>query len=112
MDRTAKTRQRGLKGFLYWNLESRYNPKAVYIDIAFLLIISISVFFTFLELYNQDKNLPDWIFKTDTTLNVLFVLEYVICFYISTDFIADIKKGSFFYAVFKKCKWGFYRFQP
>ena len=107
MDRTAKTRQRGVKGFLYWWLESRYNPKIIYVDILLLFIISVSVFFTFLELYNQDKNLPVWIFQTDNAFTVLFVLEYAIRLYISTDFIADIKTGNFFYAIRNKCKWIF-----
>lgn len=107
MDRTAKTRQRGVKGFLYWWLESRYNPKIIYVDILLLFIISVSVFFTLLELYNQDKNLPVWIFQTDNAFTVLFVLEYAIRLYISTDFIADIKAGNFFYAIRNKCKWIF-----
>lgn len=55
MDRTAKTRQRGVKGFLYWWLESRYNPKIIYVDILLLFIISVSVFFTLLERTGKNR---------------------------------------------------------
>ena len=96
MDRTAKIRQKGVKGFLYWWLESRYNPKQIYVDIVILLIIALSVFLTVFQLYRQDTNIPVWIFKLENGITVFFIIEYIIRFYISTDFIEDIKSHNFF----------------
>ncbi|MGI5173752.1 NAD-binding protein [Treponema sp. OMZ 840] len=107
MDRTAKTKQKGIKGFLYWWLESRYNSKQIYVDITILVIIALSVFLTVFQLYRQDTNIPVWIFKLENGITVFFIIEYIIRFYISTDFIEDIKAHNFFHAVIHKCSWIF-----
>ncbi|WP_029410629.1 ion transporter [Treponema pedis] len=107
MNRTARERQKGIKGFLYWYLESEYNAKQIYSDIVILVIVLLSVTLTCFELYHQDKNLPAWIFQLDNVLTVFFIIEYAVRFYIATDFISDIKKTGFFSALFNKLEWIF-----
>ncbi len=107
LDRYAEKQQKGLKGFLYWWLESENNSKRVYVDLILLLIIFISVISTFFELFFSDLNLPNYLFNIDTSLTVFFAIEYLTRFYISSDFIEDIKDedGSIIYAITNKVKW-------
>ena len=107
MNRTARERQKGIKGFLYWWLESEYNPKQIFVEIFILSVILFSVFLTFWELYHQENDSPLWILQIDNTITVFFILEYIIRLYISTDFINDIKQASFFSAIINKCIWIF-----
>lgn len=107
MNRTARERQKGIKGFLYWWLESEYNPKQIFVEIFILSVILFSVFLTFWELYHQENDLSLWILQIDNTITVFFILEYILRLYISTDFINDIKQASFFSAIINKCVWIF-----
>lgn len=109
MNREAKCRQHGIKGFLYWWLESEHNDKRVYVDIGVLVLIALSLFSTFIELFHSDKKIPSWLLQLDISLTFVFLAEYISRFFIATDFIEDVKKesGSFSYAIIHKLKWIF-----
>lgn len=107
IDRSKLTRQKGIKGFLWWYLESENNSKTIFTDIIIFLTVLLSVSLTIFELVHQNRDLPLWIFQLDYALSIFFIIEYAMRFYISTDFIYDTKTKGFASAVKHKAAWIF-----
>ncbi len=105
MNRKSKTREKGLKGFLFWWLENKNNPKQFIVEAIIFIAIIASVTLTILELLFQEINLPWWVFQANNILTIIFVIEYIIRFYISTDFISDVRDKGVLYAIVNKFRW-------
>jgi len=108
LNRDARIRQQGLKGFFYWWFESQYNLKRIYVDITIIFLILLSVIITVIEFFENNLTPSNNFFEIiSIILTIIFVLEYLIRLYISTDFCYDIKKenGSLAIAFNNKLQW-------
>ena len=107
MNRDSSSPEPGIKGFLYWWLENRNNPKAVIVDIVLNLIIFASIYFVFVE-FSLENRTPDYILKINTAFLIFFTIEYLTRLYISSDFLWDAsgsKDGSIVKAFTNKIRW-------
>ena len=103
INRHSTVKQPGLKGFLYWWIESNHNPGILIFDSILGVIIIVSTYCTYLEL------MVDGVSPMVETINLIFliffIIEYCIRFYICSDFIHDWKKLGIGQAIIKKIDW-------
>jgi len=107
IDREADKKQNGLKGFLHWWLENPNNNKIIYVDILLNLVIIASIYSLYVE-YCYDDSIPSHIITINNLFLAFFIAEYIIRFFISTDFLADASKqhgGSLYSAIINKVRW-------
>lgn len=81
------------------------NGKKFLFDIFLAIIILISIVFIFLE--NEKGDLPPILDILDKGITLFFIVEFLLRFYVSSDFRKDIKEQNIGYAVFQKIKWFF-----
>lgn len=86
----------------YW-LVGDENPKKYVFEIFLALTILLSVILLFFQ--NENGTLPDTLVFLDIGIAILFIIEYLARFYISSDFRKDVKHKNIFYAVHNKLKW-------
>ncbi len=102
--REARERQPGLRGFLYWWLESPYNSGKKAMDLVLLGAIICSVVVVLVQIHLE----PDQ-FVVLNALNgfflVFFICEYFCRFSIGTDLIADIRDQGLRLAMANKLRW-------
>lgn len=104
INREATKRQPGLKGFLFWWLESENNPRQFFVSIFLNVIIILSiVVLLFEELLpaSMQKNLE----LIDDAFLIFFICEYLIRIFIGTDFTADITEKGILHAIKNKLVW-------
>jgi len=81
------------------------NGKKFLFDIFLAIIILISIVFIFIE--NEKGDLPPILDILDKGITLFFIVEFLLRFYVSSDFRKDIKEQNLGYAVFQKIKWFF-----
>lgn len=81
------------------------NGKKFLFDIFLAIIILVSIVFIFLE--NEKGVLPPILEIIDKGITWLFIIEFILRFYVATDFRKDVKTQNFGYAVLQKIKWFF-----
>ena len=107
IDREGDKRERGIKGFFHWWLENPNNKKSIFVDISLNIVIIASIYLIYLEFSFGDKA-PAYILKYNNVFLIIFIFEYIIRFYIGTDFLNDAfnkSDGSFFKAITNKMRW-------
>ena len=107
IDRESEEKQAGLKGFLHWWLDNPNNKKIIFVDILLNLVIIASIYCIYIE-YSYDDSIPSHIIAINNLFLVFFIIEYILRFFISTDFFADTSKkqgGSIFKAITNKVRW-------
>ena len=105
IDRESEHRPDGLKGFLYWWLESEQNGRRVYMDAAIGVIIVVSVVLILLEVSYRPKEPPVFVRWANAICLGIFAVEYLVRFWINTDFVADVLKDGFAHAFRQKIEW-------
>jgi voltage-gated potassium channel len=107
IDRESESQQPGLKGFFYWWLENPNNKKIIFVDILLNLVIIASIYSLYVE-YSYNDSIPPQLVTVNNLFLAFFIIEYIIRFYISTDFLADASKehdGSNYKAITNKIRW-------
>jgi voltage-gated potassium channel len=104
LNRQATTRQPGLRGFLYWWLESEHNPKRHYFDLFLVGIIAFSI----AVIVTQVTIAPEthqFLITADLVCLGIFAAEYLGRFLVNTDFKADVREFGLGHAVRQKIRW-------
>jgi len=81
------------------------NGKKFLFDIFLAIIILTSIVFIFLE--NEKGELTPVLDITDKGITVFFIVEFLLRFYVSSNFRKDVKEQNLRYAVMQKIKWFF-----
>lgn len=84
------------------NSENRSSSK-FFFDIFLTIIIIVSIVFIFLE--NEKGELSPNLELIDGGITIFFIVEFIVRFYVSTNFFEDIKEKSIFYAIGRKVRW-------
>ena len=104
LNRDENKCQPGIKGFFYWWLESTKNNYRWIVDLSLMFVILVSVFIIVAEITIEPKvNLIyTWI---NLVCLAIFMTEYLLRFWINTDFLYDIKENSLIVAIKNKLLW-------
>jgi voltage-gated potassium channel len=86
------------------NLNSK---EKVIFDLFISFLIVLSVMFIFIE--NKNGDLPEELILIDQIVNIIFIIEFVARFYVSTNFIEEYRNSGLVYALRNKIKWFFKR---
>ena len=81
------------------------NGKKFLFDIFLAIIILTSIVFIFLE--NEKGELTPVLDITDKGITFFFIVEFLLRFYVSSNFRKDVKEQNLRYAVVQKIKWFF-----
>lgn len=81
------------------------NGKKFLFDIFLAIIILTSIVFIFLE--NEKGELTPVLDITDKGITFFFIVEFLLRFYVSSNFRKDVKEQNLRYAVMQKIKWFF-----
>lgn len=107
INREAGQREPGIKGFLHWWLENEHNEKQFPVAVVINLIIVVSIIITFLEFQEDEFVVNPVLSNINFAFFIFFVIEYIVRWFISTDFIADIKDHNVFIAIGRRLRWMF-----
>lgn len=96
-----------IKKKLYDLLENNElnNGKKFLFDIFLAIVIIISIVFIFFE--NKKGVLPPFLEPIDEGITRFFIIEFILRFYVATDFRKDVKTKNLGYAILQKIKWFF-----
>lgn len=95
LDRESPDRPPGLKGFLYWWLESDYNDRRYIFDLFISTVIVVSIVLLVMDTsYGPPEQTPDWIALANLGCLVIFIVEYLCRFWVNTDFLADVLEAD------------------
>lgn len=81
------------------------NGEKIIFNIFLAIIILISIVFILIE--NIKGSLPSFYEKIDDVITILFIVEFLLRFYVISNFREDLKYNGFRIAIFKKIKWFF-----
>ncbi len=106
MNRDCDSRPSGVKGFLFWWLESEKNNRRYILDLIIAAVIILSIVIIILDVsYGPARNTPAWVKQINAVCLVFFVVEYLCRFWVNTDFLADWQEESFRTALKRKLLW-------
>ncbi len=106
LDREKDSRPAGIRGFLYWWLESEENDRRYLVDLFIAGIIILSIVIIILDIsYGPIERTPSWVTQTNFFCLLIFVVEYLCRFWINTDFLMDWKEKNLWTAVKNKLLW-------
>ncbi|MCK5683806.1 potassium channel family protein [bacterium] len=106
INRESKTRTLGFKNSLHWWIDNENNVFKYLIDFIILFIVMVSVYITVEEVSSKTP-ISSTLLKINSMLFYFFLAEYIVRFWLSTDFIDDVKEFGIFRAIFNKVKWIF-----
>lgn len=93
-----------LKKFFYNIFENEdSNVKKIFDYIFILLIISSVSIIIYNNIYFNKSN--EYLNQIDTIFTIIFMTEYIIRFWLSSNFILNVKKYGILYAIKSKIKW-------
>jgi voltage-gated potassium channel len=105
INRDSYYKGESFKEKLYWYLENVHNPIKYLIDFFIILIVLVSVYLTVQTV--SEKSVPAYYHTLNRYFFYFFLCEYLLRFYLSTDFLADWREFGLGYACFQKIKWIF-----
>ena len=104
MNKKYKDEKKGIKHFFYWWLESENNPLRWIIDISLTLVIFLSIFVIVAEISIAPRISTSLIWLNFICL-AIFTLEYLLRFWINTDFLFEARTVGIWRAIYHKFKW-------
>jgi voltage-gated potassium channel len=106
INRDRESEPAGIKGFFYWWLESDENDRRYLFDLFISSVIILSIVIIILDVsYGPSSNTPSWIWKTNLICLVIFIGEYLLRFWVNTDFLADCKEEGIWVGIKNKLLW-------
>jgi len=104
IERESGKRPGGIKGFFYWWLESEENESRYIVDLTVGAVIIFSIVIILAEVTYEPQKISFLIWSNWICLGI-FIFEYLLRFWVNTDFIADWSNNSFLTAVKNKFFW-------
>ncbi len=103
INRNSTVKEPGIKGFLYWWIESDHNPGILIFDSILGIAIIASTYCTYLELMVDDVH--PMVESINLIFLIFFITEYCLRFYVCSDFLHDWRELGPGKAFLKKIDW-------
>jgi len=104
LNRSARKREPGFRGFLYWWFESEHNKRKKWLDGALVAVIVMSIVVIIAQV-TLEPEVSAFLDAANAVCLTIFIIEYLCRFLVNTDFTYTRKNKGLARALLDKLRW-------